>query len=477
MTLPMITVTRKNFVRKIFVPILIILAVCAGFAAHQLLAPTKASAPLSVLTHPDGALYVGDQVSFEVFNPSASEPASDSLMISLSGKTLAVENFAPFGMGGRSQATFYWAWNTRGLNPGDYTLTFSLLPGQTHWDEKITLLPAAGVPSPEPEARWESVEIPCCVISYISGTDAEKDSEALKTMAAAQAADVERRLGAKYAQKIPLTFLPRTLGQGGFTSDGIYVSYLHQNYAGSTIQQIVHHEMVHWLDNQLGGRMRPSILEEGLAVYLSDGHFKVEPILPRTAAIIDLGWYIPLRQLTNSFYISQHEVGYAEAAALISYMVNTYGWDEFNRFYRDIRPASSGLQADAFDAALQAHFSISLDQLEKNFIVFLHKQTVPDSVRTDIRLTVTFYDAVRRYEYELDPSAYFLNTWLPDVSQMRQRGIVADFVRHPDSLLNQQIETLLVSANADLLAANYATAENKIKTVNTLLGLKKYLGN
>jgi len=476
MTLPTITVTRKSPMRKIFVPILLILAACAGFAAHQLFAPPKVSTPLSVLTHPDGDLYVGDQVSFEVFNPTLSQPASDSLRISLAGETLAEENFAPFGMGGRSQATFFWVWNTRGLKPGDYTLTFSLLPGLTHWDEKISLLPAADVQAPEPDAHWVSVDTTCCVISYISGTDAEKDLEALKSMAAVQAADVERRMDAKYAQKIPLTFLPRTLGQGGFTSDGIYVSYLHQNYAGSTIQQIVHHEMVHWLDNQLGGRLRPSILEEGLAVYLSDGHFKVEPILPRAAAIIDLGWYI-LRQLTNSFYFSQHEVGYAEAAALVNYLITTYGWDKFNLFYRDIHSAPSGLPADALDAALQAHFSISLDQLEQNYLAFLQQQTVTDSIRTDLRMTVTFYDAVRRYESEMDPSAYFLHTWLPDVSQMRQRNIVADFLRHPHSLLNQQIEGLLVSADTNLLVDHYTTAENEIRTVNSLLDLKKYLGN
>jgi hypothetical protein len=294
-------------------------------------------------------------------------------------------------------------------------------------------------------------------------------------MVDAQAADVERRMGAKYNDKIPITFLPRTLGHGGFTTDGIYVSYLHRNYAGSTAQQVTHHELVHWLDGQLSGRLRPSMLQEGLAVYLSDGHFKVEPILPRAAALLDLGWYIPMRELANSFYLSQHEVGYIEAAALISYMVSTYGWDSFNNFYRDIQPVTPRSDAAALDAALQAHLAISLDQLEQNFISFLHKQTIEDSTRTDLRLTVAFYDAVRRYEYELDPSAYFLNAWLPDVAKMRQRNIVADFLRHPDSFLNRQIESLLVSGDANLRAANYSAAEANIRTVNILLDLKNYL--
>jgi hypothetical protein len=462
--------------RKILAILLLVLTACTNLAPHQLFGLTQFSPPLGVRAHPDGPLYVGDQVSFEVFYPSGShQPTADSARITFAGKTLGQESFKPVGLGGRSQATFYWVWDTRGLNPGDYTITFSLQPGSSTWDEKFTLHPAAGVPPPEPDSRWESVDTACCVIHYISGTDAEKDLETLKTMVDVQAADVERRMGAKYNGKVPITFLPRTLGHGGFTTDGIYVSYLHQNYAGSTAQQVTHHEMVHWLDAQLDGRSRPSMLQEGLAVYLSDGHFKVEPILPRAAALLDLGWYIPLRELSGSFYLSQHEVGYIEAAALISYMVSTYGWDNFNTFYRDIQPARAGSEVTALDAALRSHLAISFDQLEQNFLSFLRKQTVEDSTRTDLRLTVAFYDAVRRYEYELDPSAYFLNAWLPDVTRMRQRNIVADFLRHPSSFLNRQIETLLVLADANLRAANYPAAETNIRTVNVLLDLKNYL--
>jgi hypothetical protein len=71
----------------------------------------------------------------------------------------------------------------------------------------------------------------------------------------------------------------------------------------------------------------------------------------------------------------------------------------------------------------------------------------------------------------MDPSAYFLNAWLPDASAMRQRGIVADFVRHPDSGANRQIENLLVSADVQLRAANYNAAEIDIRAINLLLDL------
>lgn len=467
----------KNHLRNALLTSLLLLSALACLAPYQLLAQPQMAAHPELKTMPDGPLYAGDQVSFEVFNLPASLPAGTRVRITLNGKSLGEEAFAPYGMGGRSQATFFWAWDTRGLAPGDYSLTFTLLPGFSSWDETITLHPASALPPPEPQAAWKSVESQCCVIHYISGTDAERDIESLKAMADAQAADVERRLGATFEHKIPLTFLPRTLGHGGFTSNGIYVSYLDFNYAGSTATQVTHHEMVHWLDGQIGGQLRPSILQEGLAVYLSDGHFKVEPILPRAAALNSLGWYVPLRQLADSFYLSQHETGYAEAAALISYLVKTYGWQAFNDFYRNIQPFPGRSDADVIDSALKAKFGISLDQLETDFSGFLSRQAYTDLDRTDLRLTVNFYDTVRRYQREMDNSAYFLNAWLPDVPTMRQRQIVADFLRHPDSLFNRELEFLLVMGDSNLRAGNYATAAVDIRAVNFLLDNKSLFGH
>jgi hypothetical protein len=461
--------------RKILLALLLLI-----FAACNFLAPIHPGTPqavipaFKVITHPDGPLYVGDKVSFEVLSMAETDVSDHAVRISLGDKNLGEENIQPFGLGGRREATFYWVWDTQGLDAGTYTLTFSLLPGESHWDEKFTLLPAADIPSPEPNAHWESVDTNCCMIHYISGSDAEKDLETLKAMADTQSTDVELRFGAKLNGKIPITFMPRVLGHGGFTSDGIYVSYLHQNYAGNATQQVIHHEMVHWLDGQQKKGPRSAILQEGLAVYLSGGHFKKEPILPRTAALIDLGWYIPLNQLADSFYLSQHEIGYIEAAALISYLISTYGRDGFNSFYLDIHSTPDGSPSAALDTALQKHFKTSLVQLEKDFIAFLRQQKIDDATRTDLRLTVAFYDSVRRYQRELDPSAYFLDAWLPNVPEMRQRGIVADLLRSPKSAINQQIETMLVSGDANLRAGNYTAAEADIRTVNVMLDFVQY---
>ena len=147
-------------------------------------------------------------------------------------------------------------------------------------------------------------------------------------------------MGIQFTAPITITLMSRVLGHGGFASQDIDISYLDRNYAGSDFGLVLHHEMIHILDGRLGGDFRPSLLVEGLAVYETGGHFKKEPLMPRAAALLPgetgLGWYIPLAELADNFYLSQHEIGYLEGATLIEYMVNTWGWDAFSSFYRDI---------------------------------------------------------------------------------------------------------------------------------------------
>jgi hypothetical protein len=249
------------------------------------------------------------------------------------------------------------------------------------------------------------------------------------------------------------------VGHGGFASNEISISYLNRNYAGNDFARVLHHEMVHILDGRLGGEMRPSILVEGLAVYLSGGHYKEEPILARAAALLQLGWFIPLKSLTDSFYTSQHEISYLEGAALVQYLVDSYGWEAFNRFYRDIHPQSSGNQSEALEAALKVHFDLSLEELEQQFKDYLAQQPVENAVRIDLQLTVAFFDTIRRYQQLLDPSAYFLTAWLPSSDLMRERGIVADYLRRPTAPWNISIERLLVKADRALKAGDYFSTD------------------
>ena len=428
--------------------------------------PAQPAAKMEVISHPDGPLYVGDQVSFEVLAPAGEQAEGRSIQIQFKQKALGSANFDPYGLGAREQATFWWVWDTRDLKPGRYTLTFTSQPDGYTWNETFSLHPADQVPPPEPGAHWASTTTICCDIHYITGTAAERDLASLEQTADEQAVEVSKQLGASLKTRITLTFMPRLIGHGGFTWSGVYISYLDGNPIGNDMPIVLHHEFVHYYDAALGGEYFPSIFQEGLAVYLSGGHFKPELLSPRAAALLDLGWYIPLTTLANDFYNQQHDIGYLEAGSLIQYLVETYGWGAFNEFYRTIPQPSGQDNAAVIDSALHTSFGVSFADLEAAYLAYLRSQPVTDDIRTDLRLTVEFFNAVRHYQAVLDPSAYFLTAWLPDGSVMQQRGIVADFLRHPNSWKNQLEESLLSRTQKELFSGDYQAAERDLKWTN-----------
>ncbi len=304
------------------------------------------------------------------------------------------------------------------------------------------------------------------------------------------------------SEKIKITFLPRVLGHGGFAGEEISVSYLDRNYAGGGMDLVLHHEMVHILDSRLGGEYRPSLFVEGLAVYLSGGHFKAEPLFERAAGLLQpeagcvpaseivageadpapedpvcrLGSYLPLQPLMDDFYFSQHETGYLQAGALVEFMVGTWGRDAFDAFYRDIEPLQEPegqeqgvIPSRAVDQALGEHFDLTLAELEGLFIAALEEVDVTAGWVEDVRLTVAFYDTVRRYQELLDPSAYFLYAWLPGNAEMREEGIVADYLRRPISEENVTLESLLVQADEELRQGDFPAVQRLLDTVNRRL--------
>ena len=414
---------------------------------------------------------MGDQVSFEVITPADFDTHGKKVEVRLGDQLIGEADFNPYGIAGRQQATFWWAWDTSALDPGVHLLSFSVTPDGPSWQQAIHLYPRNALPVSEREARWELVDTSAAYLISSRGRTQPGISRIWQNRLNSLNGRLIPLTGGTDGERIPVVIMSRTLGHGGFTNGAIYVSYLDRNYAGSTFDMVFNHESVHWLDRALGGDLRPTILLEGLAVYMAGGHFKPEPLIPRAAALLSLNWYIPLRPLADSFYPSQHEIGYLEAGALVQYLVEIYGWEAFNAFYRDIHPAPSGLQSDAMDLALQNHFGLTLDQLEENFLAHLQAQPVDLSHIEDVRLSVQFYDTVRRYQQMFDPSAYFQTAWLADASVMRQKNITADYLRRPDGILNKYLENLLVEADVALRSGDYTDTAQRLRALNVMLDI------
>ncbi|HSB67028.1 MAG TPA: hypothetical protein VLD65_10635 [Anaerolineales bacterium] len=435
---------------------------------------TSSIALFTVYYHPDGGLYVGDQVSFEVVSPPGLDVKDTTVQVRVdppAGPALGSVKFAAWGIQGRSEATFLWAWDTKTVPAGEHTLAFEVQPQGISWTEQVTLLPASDLPPGQTDAQWAVTTTQCCTVFYITETASERDLPTLTTMVDAQAQDAMAKMGADFTEPITITVLPRLLGHGGFTSSEISVSYLDRNYASTNWALVVHHEMIHAIDAHLGGDFRPTMFVEGLAVYMTGGHYKPESLMPRAAALLDgyLNWYLPLIPLANDFYASQHEIGYLEGASLIEYMIQTYGEQAFFSFYRDIHNQPGESQSDSIDAALQAHFSITFAHLEQDFLAALRDEPDTSTWLEDVRLTVTYYDTMRRYQQWFDPSAYFRTAWLLDNKVMRERGIVEDYLRHPHAPENLALETLFITAGLQMASNDHLLASQTLEQINTVL--------
>lgn len=427
-----------------------------------------------VLYHPDDFLYVGDQVSFEVISPPDMDLKDANVQVQVDppdGPILGPVNFGAWGIQGRYEASMIWAWDTQNLDPGSHTLSFTVQPQGYAWTEQVTLLPFSAMPSDQATAQWASTQTHCCTVFYVTNTASERDLPILTTLVDAQAQDAIEKMGANITEPITITILPRLLGHGGFTSTEISVSYLDRNYASNSWALVVHHEMIHAIDGHLGGDFRPTIFVEGLAVYMTGGHYKPEPLMPQAATLLEgyLNWYIPLKPLADDFYASQHEIGYLEGASLIEYMVKTYGEEAFFSFYRDIHSHQGESQSDSIDAALKVHFSITFSQLEQDFLVALREEAETAIWVSDVRLTVNYYDTMRRYQQLLDPSAYFRTAWLMDNKTMRERGIVGDYLRHPHTPSNLALETLFITAGQQISAHDYSSASQTLDGISSVL--------
>lgn len=415
------------------------------------LALSTGQTPFITRYHPDGGLVAGDQVSLEIFSPAGFERTGLKIQVDVlqpEKRYLGEAELVPDSMG-RQSALLLWVWDTRGLLAGDYLLQFTLIPDQTTWQESVHLQE----PYADPQPVWLERETQCCRLHYISGTDAQRDINLLAQMVDERAqkaahwlqrerSDFPNNLSGE--EKLDVNLIPRMLGQGGFATNEVIVSYGDQNYMGNDPAMLIQHELTHRIDATLGGELRPLVLAEGLAVYLTGGHYKPEPVFLRAAALVREGsGYIPLALLAEDFYSHQHEMSYLEAGALVGYMISTWGWDAYQQFYRDIHPVASQKDGDAIDAALRRHFGLSLPELDTRFSTWLANLPALPDLQKDLELTVAYYELIREYQALLDPSAYFRGVWLPEPHEMRQRDIVADYLRGPRDEIHSTIEEYL----------------------------------
>ncbi len=429
--------------------------------------------PDDVLVHPGPLLYSGDTVSLEVVaDPSCVTWQKASVAVyadSANSSPLATAEVGTYGLGARAEATFTWIWDTTGRVGPQTLVVRATAPAVAPAVVTVTvnLLPADQRPQPEAVARWQTAQSACCIFHYLSQTAAARDLAQIEAEGDQARTRVEAKLGVTETRKLDVTLISRLLGHGGFAASGITLTYLDRNPVGNHLLTILTHEQTHLLDQQLA-RTKPALMTEGMAVYVAGGHFKPNENLPqRAAALLALGRYLPLGDLADNFYPAQHETGYLEGGAFITYLVDTYGWERYKRFYGSFK---SGLpDRRMLDEALQANFGKGLGAVEADWLAALRAlPPAPDEVE-NVRLTLYLYDSLRRYQRQDDPPAHYLTAWTPDTADAIRRGLTADYIRGPRAAESVALEAMLAAAQSRLEANDFPTTETLLDSINAVL--------
>lgn len=424
-------------------------------------------------------LFEGDRLTVDVdpLLPSSVTWTGDAgpavVMTLPDGETFS----APVGLMGldrAAQARFYWITElptdlaTAVTISMPITLTLELPddvqdadPANNTLVIPVPIISREAVSPPEPAAQWTVTDTAGFTMHYLTYSAAERDLEAIMATADDAYLEVTTRLG-ESDDSVDIYLLDRVVGQGGYaSSEWVAVSYPDRRYSPVSLSTVLRHELTHRLDDAIGCDGAPALLREGLAVYLAGGHYRPEPLREKAAALLMTTTYVPLSTLVEDFYTHQHEVGYLEAGAMVSYLVESYGWPSLEAMCRTasdvvgddvarweaalavLDPRDAGIVLDAADAVAPADAAGTFEQAWQTW---LRAPGVRPQDRTLVELELQLMDLMRTYQSAYDPVAHFLEGVLFSPAEGERMGIVADFVRRPRTPEAIAIELVLAMA-------------------------------
>ncbi len=450
-----------------------------GGPAHTI-ATDLALDDADVVLYPVPTVYAGDKVTFQLLPhvPETINVNDVNAAIFVDGQQVAGGPLDRRNWNGQAEGVYEWAWDTTGL-AGEHTIEIVLDPSdaiqtgdEDATNNRVTMTTtvevASGQAALDVAATWQTTEINCCIVHVVSDTAAARELATLLPQLEAAVNQAADRLTVQPSHKIDVYLIDRIVGQGGFAGADMVVSYADRQYAGGGIYELLVHEAAHILDQQFAPR-RISFLAEGLAVWVSGGHYKPEDLTQRSAALVAMGRNIPLAQLIDDFYPVQHEVGYLEAAGFVTFLIDRAGWSTFKEFYSDVSADDGPTLSAAVDANLQRYYGITLAQAESDWLAGLKSNPPPPAAIEDLRTTIRYYDVARRYQALYDPTAHYLSAWLPHPTEVRQFGNPADLTRRPKTEMNVTLEVMLVAADTAMRDGDYVRANVILDSVSGIL--------
>lgn len=326
----------------------------------------------------------------------------------------------------------------------------------------IEVLSASRRPAQESTATWDFVQTECCVLRYLTDSAAARDLDAVAELLDDKAAFVEKRFE-RPLPEVDITLIDVLWGNGGYSGTEVVVSYLDRDFGprdAEVVGTTLAHELTHWMTDDLEQSILPWPLEEGIAVYVTGGHFKPEDIAARTGALHALGHFVPLAEFLDDFDEMQHESRYVEAAGLVDYLVERFGWDQFIEFYSStVRARSNSLW---FDRAAQVTFGSGIAELSTGFAEWAAGQD-PEPELDDLRLTIALQEARRAFQVSFAPyQNYFV---FDSVRSAGQPAVALREARDPGNVAAEALIGWAQKLMAERRSAEAAPVVEQIESI------------
>jgi len=324
-------------------------------------------------------------------------------------------------------------------------------------------------PAPPLDFTWAVSNSQHYAFHYVPGSAAERDRRQVGSLAEAALTHIVNVLDMPSEGRMDVYLVPRVFWQGGAAYSGKQqlISYLDRNYTAVETWSYFSHEGTHALAQDLvqpqeGEGGPDGVLVEGLAVWASGGHYRLEPVDDWAAVTAASEDYIPLADLrAGPFYDFQHETSYIEAASFVKYLVENYGLDKLKELY-----GRATNEAAHDEALVEQTYGQSYAELEAGWLEYLGGLSPSQEQARAWELEIRSFDLMRRYETEQDPDARLLP---PNPPPEWTSDTLKAMLYRSGEPLNIVLETALIAAQERLHQGDVAGASALLDDVEAAL--------
>ena len=171
-----------------------------------------------------------------------------------------------------------------------------------------------------------------------------------------------------------------------------------------------------------------------------------------------------------SQYFQHHQLAYLYPAAMLTYIVETYGMDTLWKFLApEVEVAAE--EFIPLEDAIEFSMGISQREFDADFRAWLEAQD-PGEQLDDLRLTIRLQDLRRQYQDTYSPPPFFLlGSAAEAVARPEYLTTVIREARAPENIA---IELLIANAQKAIITGEYAEAETLIASLEAVLTAQSF---